>query len=253
MASSSKRPRTFMGSSSRSGRDENFLSKENEDAFDRRKKNVALGHLITYILEKKYNLIHPEPLNELPVYFTDASFHALFGRDQSSEEEDSEGEEGAPTPGPDQNFYQKMVQHFDRLETHFDQRFDQIKNHMNHLRECDCNWLERYSSAKKKKDLRTDLLEREQGTAKGGLGWGELGRVKASTFYDRIVDYLIKVQECIKCCSKRSNSGSLLKEKLRCMERVTIAFLVSFLCIGVLNLLKFIQVWEKDEIDDVEI
>ncbi|KAH0465989.1 hypothetical protein IEQ34_006092 [Dendrobium chrysotoxum] len=100
---------------------------------NRRKKNVAIGHLITYILEKKYNLIHPKPPNELPVYFTDASFCAFFGWDQSSKEEDFEGERRAPAPAPgaNQNFYQKMVQHFNRLKTHFDQHFDQIENHLN--------------------------------------------------------------------------------------------------------------------------
>ncbi|KAL0925698.1 hypothetical protein M5K25_004064 [Dendrobium thyrsiflorum] len=74
----------------------------------KRKKNVALGHLISYILEKKYNLINPTPPTELPIFFTKAYFRALFNQDQGSEGEDS-GEEGAPThgptPGPDQNFY----------------------------------------------------------------------------------------------------------------------------------------------------
>ncbi|KAH0461855.1 hypothetical protein IEQ34_009430 [Dendrobium chrysotoxum] len=83
-----------------------------ENPHNRRKKNVALGYLITYILEKKYNLIHPKLLNELPVYFIDASFCALFGWDQSSEGEDSKEKGGTPapipTPGPDQNFYQEM-------------------------------------------------------------------------------------------------------------------------------------------------
>ncbi|KAL0904281.1 hypothetical protein M5K25_026369 [Dendrobium thyrsiflorum] len=98
----------------------------------KRQKNVALGHLISYILEKKYNLINPVPPTELPIFSTNASFLALFNQDQGSEGDDF-GEEGAPAQGPapapgsDQNFYQDMIQRFDRMET----RFDQIENHMN--------------------------------------------------------------------------------------------------------------------------
>ncbi|KAH0448720.1 hypothetical protein IEQ34_022520 [Dendrobium chrysotoxum] len=89
---------------------------------NRRKKNVALGHLVAYILEKKYNLIHHDPPTQLPIYFTDAFFRALFGWDQGSEGEDLEGEEGAPAPapapGPDQNFYQEIVQSAQHLAEH---------------------------------------------------------------------------------------------------------------------------------------
>ncbi|KAL0927489.1 hypothetical protein M5K25_001661 [Dendrobium thyrsiflorum] len=43
----------------------------------KRKKNIALGHLVCYILEKKYNLIYPEPPTEEPIFFTNASFPSL--------------------------------------------------------------------------------------------------------------------------------------------------------------------------------
>ncbi|KAL0910700.1 hypothetical protein M5K25_018781 [Dendrobium thyrsiflorum] len=44
----------------------------------KRKKNIALGHLICYILEKKYNLIYPEPPTKEPIFFTNASFRSLM-------------------------------------------------------------------------------------------------------------------------------------------------------------------------------
>ncbi|KAH0461442.1 hypothetical protein IEQ34_009017 [Dendrobium chrysotoxum] len=78
---------------------------------NRRKKNVALGYLVTYILEKKYNLINPDPPTELPIFLTNASFQALFHQDQDIEGDESEEEGDAPTPAPrpDQNFYQDMA------------------------------------------------------------------------------------------------------------------------------------------------
>ncbi|KAH0450163.1 hypothetical protein IEQ34_020855 [Dendrobium chrysotoxum] len=66
----------------------------------KKKKNVALGHLIAYVLEKKYNLIHPETPNNLPIYFPDASFRALFHRDQGDEGDEMGGQEEAPAPAP---------------------------------------------------------------------------------------------------------------------------------------------------------
>ncbi|KAL0906204.1 hypothetical protein M5K25_024678 [Dendrobium thyrsiflorum] len=71
----------------------------------KRKKNIALGHLIRYVLEKKYNLTYPEPPTEEPIFFTNASFHLLF-HDPSTEGEDLEGEKEVPSetaPVPDQN------------------------------------------------------------------------------------------------------------------------------------------------------
>ncbi|KAL0923099.1 hypothetical protein M5K25_007144 [Dendrobium thyrsiflorum] len=98
----------------------------------KRKKNIALGHLVYYILEKKYNLIYPEPPTEEPIFFTNASFRSLF-HDPSTEGEDLEGEREVPpepTPVPNQNAYQDMIQRFDTMEINFGQRFDQIDLHM---------------------------------------------------------------------------------------------------------------------------
>ncbi|KAL0923811.1 hypothetical protein M5K25_004589 [Dendrobium thyrsiflorum] len=98
----------------------------------KRKKNIALGHLVCYILEKKYNLIYPEPPTEEPIFFTNASFRSLV-HDPIIEGEDSEGKKEAPSepaPVPNQNAFQDIIQRFDTMETNFGQRFDQIDLHM---------------------------------------------------------------------------------------------------------------------------
>ncbi|PKU87620.1 hypothetical protein MA16_Dca009792 [Dendrobium catenatum] len=99
-------------------------------ADQKKKKNISLGHLITYILEKKYNIVHPDEEYEEPVYYNNASFRLLFkeekekgkAHDSASEEEEEEGEH---TSAP-QSDYQNLIERFDRLETHIDQRFDQF-------------------------------------------------------------------------------------------------------------------------------
>ncbi|KAL0925294.1 hypothetical protein M5K25_003615 [Dendrobium thyrsiflorum] len=102
----------------------------------KRKKNIALGHLVCYILEKKYNIFHPDSPTEEPIFFKNASFRALFNQGHGSEGENSGGEggpveEAAPAPTQEQNAYQLLIQHFDHLETHFDQHFDQLENILN--------------------------------------------------------------------------------------------------------------------------
>ncbi|PKU59210.1 hypothetical protein MA16_Dca028503 [Dendrobium catenatum] len=98
----------------------------------KRKKNIALGHLIAYILEKKYNLIHLEQDFEEPLYYNDASFRAIFNKDEPSKthvvlSETEEEAEPSHAAGPN---YQDLIQRFDNLEAHFDQRFDQIETHL---------------------------------------------------------------------------------------------------------------------------
>ncbi|KAL0906043.1 hypothetical protein M5K25_024504 [Dendrobium thyrsiflorum] len=98
----------------------------------KRKKNIALGHLVCYIFEKKYNLIYPEPPTEEPIFFTNASFRSLF-HDPPAEGEDLEGERVVPpepAPAPNQNAYQDMIQRFDTMEVNFGKRFNQIELHM---------------------------------------------------------------------------------------------------------------------------
>ncbi|KAH0461690.1 hypothetical protein IEQ34_009265 [Dendrobium chrysotoxum] len=91
----------------------------------KRKKNIALGQVICFILEKKYNIVHPDGPSELPLYFTEASFRALFGRDEHVISSDDEPAL-APAPRPNQDFYQDMVQRFNRM----DQRFDNMEAHL---------------------------------------------------------------------------------------------------------------------------
>ncbi|KAL0928785.1 hypothetical protein M5K25_000707 [Dendrobium thyrsiflorum] len=76
----------------------------------KRKKNVALAYLITYILEKKYNLLSEHPPDILPVYFSDASFRTLFSMGEGEGDEDEEGEGGeeataTPSQALDLMFY----------------------------------------------------------------------------------------------------------------------------------------------------
>ncbi|PKU61167.1 hypothetical protein MA16_Dca023115 [Dendrobium catenatum] len=99
----------------------------------KKKKNIALGHLVAYILDKKYNLVHPDQDFEEPLCYNDGSFKAIFNKEEPSKthviSDTEEEHEAAPAPANEPN-YQDLVQRFDRLETHFDQRFDQIEAHM---------------------------------------------------------------------------------------------------------------------------
>ncbi|PKU85783.1 hypothetical protein MA16_Dca010497 [Dendrobium catenatum] len=99
----------------------------------KRKKNIALGHLVAYILDKKNNLVHPDQDFEEPLYYNDGSFKAIFNKEEPSKihviSDTKEEHEAAPTPANVPN-YQDLVQRFDRLETHYNQRFDQIEAHI---------------------------------------------------------------------------------------------------------------------------
>ncbi|KAI0515987.1 hypothetical protein KFK09_008658 [Dendrobium nobile] len=99
----------------------------------KRKKNIALGYLIAYNLEKKYELIHQVQDFEVPLYYNNGSFRAILNKDESCKAHvisDSEEEhEPATAPASEPN-YHDLVQRFDRLESHFDQRFDQIETHL---------------------------------------------------------------------------------------------------------------------------
>ncbi|PKU79140.1 hypothetical protein MA16_Dca000484 [Dendrobium catenatum] len=99
----------------------------------KRKKNISLGYLVAYILEKKYNLVHPDQDFEEPLYYNDGSFRAIFNKVEPSKthviSDTEEEHEAEPAPANEPN-YQDLVKRFDRLETHFDQRFDQIEAHI---------------------------------------------------------------------------------------------------------------------------
>ncbi|PKU61404.1 hypothetical protein MA16_Dca023669 [Dendrobium catenatum] len=96
-----------------------------------KKKNISLGHLVTYILKKKYDLVHPIQDFEEPLYYNDESFRAIFHKETHVISDSEEEPEPAPPPAPaGEPNYQDLVHRFDRLETHFDQRFDQIETHL---------------------------------------------------------------------------------------------------------------------------
>ncbi|PKU79448.1 hypothetical protein MA16_Dca000793 [Dendrobium catenatum] len=99
----------------------------------KRKNNIALGHLVAYIMDKKYNLVHPDQDFEEPLYYNNGSFREIFNKEEPSKthviSDTKEEHEAAPAPVNEPN-YQDLIQRFDRLETHFDQRFNQIEAHM---------------------------------------------------------------------------------------------------------------------------
>ncbi|KAL0907946.1 hypothetical protein M5K25_022403 [Dendrobium thyrsiflorum] len=97
----------------------------------KRKKNLALGHLVSYVLQRKYGLNYSEPPTEELIFLTNCSFRSLFHENQPAEGEDLEGEAAPePAPGPDQNAYKEIINRFGTMEAHFDQRFDQIELRM---------------------------------------------------------------------------------------------------------------------------
>ncbi|KAL0907702.1 hypothetical protein M5K25_022132 [Dendrobium thyrsiflorum] len=96
----------------------------------KRKKNIALGHLACYVLEKKYNLVHPDPPTEEPIF----SQMPLLGHYLIRDIDLTQEEKG--------NLDKKLHLHLPLLrnrmpirscfsETHFDQRFDQLENKLN--------------------------------------------------------------------------------------------------------------------------
>jgi len=77
----------------------------------KRKKNIALGHLVAYILEMKYNLVHPDQEFEELLYYNDRSFRAIFKEESSKTHVISDTEEeskAAPEPANEPN-YQDLV------------------------------------------------------------------------------------------------------------------------------------------------
>ncbi|PKU78114.1 hypothetical protein MA16_Dca013180 [Dendrobium catenatum] len=98
----------------------------------KRKKNIDLEHLIAYILEKKYDLIHPVQDFKEPLYYNDAFFRAIFNKEEPRKTHIilSETEEEAEHSHAAEPNYQDLVQRFDNLEAHFNQRFDQIETHL---------------------------------------------------------------------------------------------------------------------------
>ncbi|PKU62717.1 hypothetical protein MA16_Dca024209 [Dendrobium catenatum] len=97
--------------------------------YHKRKKNIALGHLVAFILEKKYDLVHPVQDFEEVLYYNDGSFRAIFNKDEPRKAHVISDSEEEPAPASEPN-YQDLVHRFDRLETHLDQRFYQIETYL---------------------------------------------------------------------------------------------------------------------------
>ncbi|PKU63489.1 hypothetical protein MA16_Dca019298 [Dendrobium catenatum] len=98
------------------------------DPGHRRKPNLALGHLIAYILEIKYNLQYPARHDLQPPCYSNSSFNILHstrlhpgdGEPQGAEEEEALAPIPDPTPLRQHSQFYQLVERFDRWETHFD-------------------------------------------------------------------------------------------------------------------------------------
>ncbi|KAL0928543.1 hypothetical protein M5K25_000434 [Dendrobium thyrsiflorum] len=98
------------------------------DPGHRRKPTLALGHIIAYALETKYNLQFVVPPNFPPSYFTNNSFHILHSarlhpeHEEAREEEEEDLPDPIPAPVPLRQCSQidQLVERFDQWEAHFD-------------------------------------------------------------------------------------------------------------------------------------
>ncbi|PKU73936.1 hypothetical protein MA16_Dca021435 [Dendrobium catenatum] len=96
----------------------------------KRKSNLALGHLIAYILETKYQIQYPVPPNLPTLFSSNNSFSTLQStRLHPGDEEPRRAEEEeapAPTPVLDpvplhlHSPFDQLIERFDRWETRFD-------------------------------------------------------------------------------------------------------------------------------------
>ncbi|PKU65644.1 hypothetical protein MA16_Dca022984 [Dendrobium catenatum] len=124
----------------------------------RRKQNLALGHLIGYILHNKYQLTYPGEPDILPIFYTDASFRILCHRGHKPEEPIFDEEEGedAPVSAPARPRRHAapnndLVARFNQLQTHLDMYIEE--QHQQH--ELDMQWFgERFTAI----DHRFDAL-----------------------------------------------------------------------------------------------
>ncbi|PKU59645.1 hypothetical protein MA16_Dca020843 [Dendrobium catenatum] len=95
----------------------------------KRKPNLALGHLISYVIETKYQLQYPAPLNLPTLFYSNSSFNTLHSTHLHPEDEEPRGAEEeeahAPAPVPDptplcqHSQLDQLVGRFDRWETRF--------------------------------------------------------------------------------------------------------------------------------------
>ncbi|PKU80588.1 hypothetical protein MA16_Dca011712 [Dendrobium catenatum] len=98
------------------------------DPGHRRKPNLALGHIIAYILETKYNLQYLARHDLQPPCYSNSSFNILHstrlhpgdGEPQGAEDEEVPAPVPDPTPLRKHSQFDQLVERFDRCETRFD-------------------------------------------------------------------------------------------------------------------------------------
>ncbi|PKU70236.1 hypothetical protein MA16_Dca011082 [Dendrobium catenatum] len=70
------------------------------DTGHKRKPNLALGHIIAYVLESKYNLQYLVPPNHPPPFYTNNSFNALHSTHLHPRDGEAQGAEKEEAPAP---------------------------------------------------------------------------------------------------------------------------------------------------------
>ncbi|KAL0922741.1 hypothetical protein M5K25_006755 [Dendrobium thyrsiflorum] len=94
-----------------------------KDLSHKRKPNLALGYIISYVLESKYNLQYPSPPDHLPSFYSNSSFHILHNTHHYPMHEELEAEEEGPIPAHvpiwQQSYINQLVQRFDQWEARF--------------------------------------------------------------------------------------------------------------------------------------
>ncbi|PKU82587.1 hypothetical protein MA16_Dca017520 [Dendrobium catenatum] len=96
------------------------------DPGHKRKPNLALRHIIAYVLETKYQLQYPIPPNLPTPFYSNNSFSTLYSTRLQPEEPRGAGEEEAPAPFPDpvplhqHSPVDQLIEKIDRWETRFD-------------------------------------------------------------------------------------------------------------------------------------
>ncbi|PKU80515.1 hypothetical protein MA16_Dca027219 [Dendrobium catenatum] len=98
------------------------------DSGHKKKPNLALGHIISYVLETKYNLQYPADLNHRPPCYSNRSFNVLHstrlhpgdGEPQGAEEEKAPAPIPDPVPLRQHSQFDQLVERFDHWETCFD-------------------------------------------------------------------------------------------------------------------------------------
>ncbi|PKU76036.1 hypothetical protein MA16_Dca021147 [Dendrobium catenatum] len=100
------------------------------DPGHKRKPNLALGHLIAYILKTKYQLQYPVPPNLPTLFYSNSSFNILHSTHLHPGDEEPRGteEEEAPAPASvldptpirQHSQFDQLLESYDRWETRID-------------------------------------------------------------------------------------------------------------------------------------